>query len=372
MMIRSSNKFVVMRTRGQIWKESSLFVLGIVLALTGSGATTAFGHLPHTPHYNGGSNRDGVGNYYPYMALDPEYTPAKTPTQIMFSIQDFNGNDVYNIKTMVEIYEDITEKRIKSFSWTLHPIGDFEYYYTFPNVGNYQIVLSVARDNSTISNGKVDPSRSILDSNVGCQCDRAIFNITVSNTWGDIRNFLFALAVIMPIGVLGAVLGVSYFRGRKSTTNNSQNHDLIRYGIMLLAIAGGLVHLAIFPEHSSQQIYYSIFLLCAASAQVAYGILYILVNLAQDESAKDRNTLIAHYNKTLVVNLFGLIGTGVLVGLYTYSVIFPPPLSPTNKPEVIDIAGILAKAVEVLLIVGIVSLMIWEKRNLRKFLIRLI
>jgi hypothetical protein len=273
---------------------------------------------------------------------------------------------------MIEIYEDLTGKRVKFFPWTLHPVGDFEYYFTFPNVGNYQIVLSVGRDNSTMGDGMVDPARSILDSNVGCQCDRAIFNITVSNTWGEIRNFLFAIAVIMPIGVLGAVLGVSYFRGRKTKMGNSQNHDLIRYGIMLLAIAGGLVHLAIFPEHSSQQIYYSIFLLCAAAAQVAYGILYILVNLGQDfESVKDRKSLMDYYKRTLVVNLFGLVGTGVLVGLYTYSVIFPPPLSPTNAPEVVDVAGILAKSVEVLLIVGIVSLMIWEKRKLRKFIVSL-
>jgi len=361
-----------MRIKSHLQKLYSLLMVVIVLALVGPLVTTAFGHLPHTPHYNGGSNRDGVGKYYPYLALDPEYTPAKTPTQIMFSIQDFNGNDVYNVKTMVEIYEDLTGKRVKFFPWTLHPIGDFEYYFTFPSVGNYQIVLSVGRDNSTMVDGMVDPPRSILDSNVGCQCDRAIFNITVSNTWGDIRNFLFAIAVIMPIGVLGAVLGVSYFRGRKTKMGNSQNHDLIRYGIMLLAIAGGLVHLAIFPEHSSQQIYYSIFLLCAAAAQVAYGILYILVNLGQDfESVKDRKSLMDYYKRTLIVNLFGLVGTGVLVGLYTYSVILPPPLSPTNAPEVVDVAGILAKSVEVLLMVGIVSLMIWEKRKLRKFIVSL-
>jgi hypothetical protein len=141
---------------------------------------------------------------------------------------------------------------------------------------------------------------------------------------------------------------------------------------MLLAIAGGLVHLAIFPEHGSQQIYYSVFLLTAACVQVAYGILYILVNLAGDtEFRYDRHSLIAKYRKTLLVNLFGLIGTGVLVGLYIYVVLFPPPLSPTNTPEIVDVAGILAKTVELLLIGGIVSLMIWEKRKLHNLIIRL-
>jgi hypothetical protein len=350
---------------------TSLVGFVIALALTTS-FHSAFAHLPHTPHYNGGSNRDGLGQYYPYLALDPEYTPAKTPTQIMFSIQDFDGNDVYNIQTMVEVYEEISGKRVKTFPWTIQSIGDFVYYYTFPKTGNYQIVLSVLHNISTDKTGQVDPPRSILNGNFGCECDRVIFNITVSNTWGDIRNSLLFIAVIFPMVVLGTVLGVSYYKRQKSTlTRNSQKHELVRYGIMLLAIAGGLVHLAIFPEHSSQQIYYSIFLLSAAAAQIAYGILYILINMSQEiESLTDQNSILSYYRKTLLVNLFGLIGTGVLVGLYIYSLILPPPLSPSNKAETIDIFGIIAKAVELLLIGGIVALLIWERRRLRNLIIK--
>jgi hypothetical protein len=362
-----------LKRKAQIRLWTSLLLLVAALLLNGIVFTNAFAHLPHTPHYNGGSNRDGVGKYYPYLALDPEYTPPDYPTQIMFSIQDFGGNDVYNIATMVEIYDEISGNRIKVFPWTLHEIGDFEYYYTFPRVGNYQIVLSVATDNAKIDFGQFDPPRSILGSNNDCTCDRAIFNITVSNTWGSIRNSLFAIAVIFPIVTLGIILGTSYRKRQKyDQSKKSQNREVIKYGIMLLAIAGGLVHLAIFPEHGSQQIYYSVFLLTAACVQVAYGILYILVNLAGDtESRYDRHSLIAKYRKTLLVNLFGLIGTGVLVGLYIYVVLFPPPLSPTNTPEIVDIAGILAKTVELLLIGGIVSLMIWEKRKLHNLIIRL-
>lgn len=362
-----------MMDRPSLLHVSPLLLFTIVLAFGGLPFSGAFAHLPHTPHYNGGSNRDGLGEYYPYLALDPEYTPARTPTQIMFSIQDFSGNDVYNLQIMVEVYEEISGKRIKTFPWTLHPIGDFEYFYTFPEVGNYQIVLSVGHDISTDRNGQVDLPRSILNSNLNCECDRVIFNITVSNNWGDIRNSLLFIAVILPICVLGSVLGVSYFKRQKSALpKNSQKHELVRYSIMLLAIAGGLVHLAIFPEHSSQQIYYSIFLLSAASAQIAYGILYILINMSQEiGSFRDRNSVLSYYRKTMLVNLFGLIGTGVLVGLYTYSLIFPPPLSPTNKPETIDISGIVAKSVELLLMGGIVALMIWEKRKLHNLIINL-
>ena len=77
-----------------------------------------------------------------------------------------------------------------------------------------------------------------------------------------------------------------------------------------------------------------------------------------------------YYRKAVTINLFGLFGTAVLVGLYTYSVIFPPPLSPTNMPETVDIAGILAKSLEVLLIISIVSLMIWEKKRMHALLMR--
>jgi hypothetical protein len=37
------------------------------------------------------------------------------PTKITFSIQDFDGNDIYNVFTMVEIYDSITGKRVYAF-----------------------------------------------------------------------------------------------------------------------------------------------------------------------------------------------------------------------------------------------------------------
>jgi hypothetical protein len=71
-----------------------------------------------------------------------------------------------------------------------------------------------------------------------------------------------------------------------------------------------------------------------------------------------------HYRKTVAVNLFGLVGTAVLLGLYAYAVIFPPPLSPNDRPEDVDVAGILAKAVEGFVVIGIVYLMRLEKHRL--------
>ncbi len=75
-----------------------------------------------------------------------------------------------------------------------------------------------------------------------------------------------------------------------------------------------------------------------------------------------------HYRKTQATNLFGLFGTLVLLGLYTYSVVLPPPLSPNNQPEHIDPEGIFAKSVEVFDVIGILYLMRLERRILHKTL----
>jgi len=46
-----------------------------------------------------------------------------------------------------------------------------------------------------------------------------------------------------------------------------------------------------------------------------------------------------------------------------YSVTFPPPLSPNGTPEDVDLAGIMAKALEIVLVIGIIYLMRTEKKR---------
>ncbi len=331
----------------------------------------SFAHLSHTPHYNGGSNRDGMGKYYPYMALDPEYAAPDEPTQITFSVQDFDGNDVYDIETMVEIYQERTGERVKGFPWTVRDIGDFNLYYVFPYSGSYEIVLSVANDDKMVNHNQLDDPRSILSSTADCNCQRVVFNVSISDSWGLVRNSLLIISIVTPIIVLGLVLGRTYLKRRQiSVTGAVPEKETLKYIIMLLAIAGGLVHLAIFPEHGSQQIYYSVFLMAAAGAQVAYGILYILMNFTTEAySGNNRNFILSQYKKRVALNLFGLVGTSVLIGLYAYSVVVAPPLSPDNKAETIDIAGIMAKSVEIFLVIGIIYLLVWEKRRINRILV---
>jgi hypothetical protein len=122
------------------------------------------------------------------------------------------------------------------------------------------------------------------------------------------------------------------------------------------------VHFAVYSGHASLRIEYSIFLIVAGGMQVTYGVLYTMLTLVASTSGRARPQ--DHYRKTVAVNLFGLFGTAVLIGLYVYAVTLPPPLSPNDRPEDVDVAGILAKAVEVFVIIGIVYLMRLEKRQL--------
>jgi hypothetical protein len=70
----------------------------------------------------------------------------------MFSVQDLDGRDTYNIDTMVEIYSATTGERLKVWPWTRQEIGDFQVFYNFPELGSYQIVLSVANDGNNPAN----------------------------------------------------------------------------------------------------------------------------------------------------------------------------------------------------------------------------
>nr|MDQ6866730.1 hypothetical protein [Thermoproteota archaeon] len=174
--------------QGFILVGSSL-VLFLALFLPGGGGplslvSSSRGHLDHLPHYNGGGT--SVGGFYVNQAIDPEYTPPSQPVRITFSIQDQNGNDVHNVYAMVEIYKAATGERVKAIPWTKEDIGDFSIYYTFPDIGNYQIVMSIATDNTNAAkyNG-IDPPRSVLTSDLDCNCDRGVFNVSISKNFGN-------------------------------------------------------------------------------------------------------------------------------------------------------------------------------------------
>jgi hypothetical protein len=162
----------------------------------------------------------------------------------MFSIQDQDGRDTYNIDTMVEIYSAATGERIEAWPWTRQEIGDFEVFYNFPELGSYQIVLSVAKDGGGPANQNgIDPPRTTISSTEGCDCHRAIFNISITENIGTIWTVMMSIAVSLPLSVLGGVLIWNYRRMKKNGRNpSSMRIDTVKYLVMLAAIAGGVVH----------------------------------------------------------------------------------------------------------------------------------
>ncbi|HJT47101.1 MAG TPA: hypothetical protein VJ729_02875 [Nitrososphaeraceae archaeon] len=350
----------------------------------------SYAHFDHQAHYNAGGI--GLGNYYVNEQIEPEYTPPRQPAKISFSIQDTQGNDVYNVVTMVEVYSEMSGERISVYPWTRHNIGDFDVYYVFPKIGSYQIVLSIGAENTKdVKSYEIGPPRTVLSSNLNCDCYRAVFSASVSQNFGNIFISAVFAGIIAAIIVFGLILVFSYRSRRMETqrgtsaiisdsdstnTNNSGSstglypkltkNEVIKYSVLLLAISSGIVHLAVFSEHSSLRIQYSIFLLAAAASQIAYGILYVLITIGGEAvmavEGQNREYAKSYYRKSITVNLFGLIGSLILLGLYTYSVTFPPPLSPNNMPDKIDFGGILDKSLELALVIGIIYLMKSEKK----------
>ncbi len=342
-----------------------LIILGVV------STNIAYSHLEHLPHYNGGFS--GVGKYYIFQGMEPDYPRPAEPAGIVFSIQDNKGNDMTNVVTMVEIYDERSGDRIAVFPWTKHDVGDFRLYYTFPRIGNYILVVSVV-DDSPASESRIglsSPARSTLLDRSDCDCERGLMNISVTNNFGTIYYSSIFAGIFMGIAVLGAVLGLIFLKRRKTIMSaNMKDRQVLRYCILFLAMASGFVHIAVFPGHASLRIEYSIFLFTAGAAQFAYGIVYVLISLNESKIPNDIASARKHYRKTAVLNMFGLIGSSVLLGLYLYSVILPPPLSPNNVAEQVDVAGVLAKSTEAILVGGVVYLMVWERRRFRSELIR--
>jgi hypothetical protein len=349
-----------------------LFIYCLPLIILSSASTNiAFSHLEHLPHYNGGFS--GVGKYYIFQGMEPDYPRPAEPAAIVFSIQDNKGNDMTNIVAMVEIYDEKSGDRIAVFPWTKHDVGDFRLYYTFPRIGNYVLVVSVA-DDSPASESKIglsDPARSTLLDRSDCGCERGLMNISVTNNFGTIYYSSIFTGIFLGIAVLGAVLGLIFLKRRKTIMSaNIRDRQVLKYSILFLAMASGFVHIAVFPGHASLRIEYSIFLFTAGAAQFTYGIVYVLISLNESKISNDIASVRKHYRKTAVLNMFGLIGSSVLLGLYLYSVILPPPLSPNNVAEQVEVAGVLAKSTEAILVGGVVYLMIWERRRFRSELIR--
>ncbi|KFM21221.1 hypothetical protein AAA799B03_01247 [Marine Group I thaumarchaeote SCGC AAA799-B03] len=302
------------------------------------------------------SSSGGVmsGKYFSFIGFEPRNPIPKEPASIVFSIQDKDGNDIYDIETMVEIYNANMEKRLFYEPWIKRSIGDFEIPFVFEEKGTYQIVLSISEQNNPKEHVVVP--RQMPSSSSNCDCVRVLFNVSVSENWSYIWNSLMVVVVVLPFAVFGYAMWNNY----KNKNSKLEKYELVRYSIMFLAFAGGIIHLTIYIDHTTTRIEYGMFLLLAAISQIGFGVLF-LATLLSDSTQKEFRIL---RRRNAIIYLFGLIGSIVLLGLYLYAITFPPPFSPENHPEHIDIAGIAAKILEISLIGMIVYVMYQEnKRN---------
>jgi hypothetical protein len=171
---------------------------------------TTDAHFDRFGSYNGSGM--GIGNkYYVQQQLEPEYAKSNEPAKIMFSIQDKHGRDVHDVTVMVEIYS-IKGERIFVFPWTILETGDFNIPFIFTKNGNYQIVLSIL--NEGIARNKIIdtiPSpRTILNDSVNCNCERAVFNVSITETFG----------LISSLAVYGTIFGAIIVSRRKRKFNS--------------------------------------------------------------------------------------------------------------------------------------------------------
>lgn len=312
--------------------------------------SNSYAHLEH-----GSSGGVMQGKYFTFIGLDPKSPSPGIPAKIIFSIQDENANDVYDIETMVEIYSSNMEKRLFYQPWTVQHIGDFDVPFVFEDPGAYQIVLSVSEDDNPKKH--VVSPRQTPSSSSDCNCTRMLFNVSVSETWDVIWNSLMVIIVVLPFSVFGYAMWKNY----RNINEKLSVYETLRYAIMFLAFAGGLIHLSIYVDHVPLRIEYGLFLLLAAISQIGFGVLSLSTLLFDTARQEPEST----YRRNMAIYFFGLIGSAVLIGLYVYAISYPPPLSPENHPEHIDIAGISAKALEISLI-GVIVYVINHERMRRK------
>lgn len=371
-MSRGFNLFY--RKNSRIIFIVSILLFSIYSSTSLSTYTASYAHFSHLVNYN--SSDMGIGrNYLVTQQTDPEYIKPDEFSKIMFSIQNNKGNDVRNIMVSVEIYSSLTGDRIAAFPWKHLQIGDFEVSHIFTQNGNYQVVLNIL-NNETNDKKKeevvntIPPFRTILNDNRNCDCERAVFNISVTESFGVIFNGVIYASVLGVVGIVGSVLIWMYLSRRKSQPKSVSNDEFIKYSVLFLAVGASLVHFAVTPGHAGLRIAYSIFLISAAGGQLLYGIMYLFLLYSDDKILlkKDDKSFVSkkYYKKSLIYNWIGLTGSIVLIILYLYTLFFPPPLSPNPYPEDISFGGIIANALEVILVVGIVYLMKSERKKFKK------
>lgn len=136
-----------------------------------------------------------------------------------------------------------------------------------------------------------------------------------------------------------------------------------------LTVGASIVHLAAYHIHAVSRLEYSIILSWATGAQLFYGIMYILLIFSEDKlSVKQGNKNFfskGYYKKITVSNLVWMVDLYFSSSCIKTLLLFHLLCLPIQYPEDVDLAGVINKSLEVVLVIGIVYLMKTEKKSYR-------
>ena len=156
------------------------------------------------------------------------------------------------------------------------------------------------------------------------------------NNNNDIISPLTEWVGIFALGItVGLVSSLKY----KSNYSNLRNIGIITISVTILSISAGIIHLLLIQEHMKESFMWGIFFLLSGIAQIIFGIIISII----DKLSPIKKSMLYY---------FGIIGNTVLVGIFVFVRLFPPPFSSEASPlNELQPNGIIIIITEILTIV---------------------
>ena len=154
-----------------------------------------------------------------------------------------------------------------------------------------------------------------------------------NNTIGDWLGFF-------GLGSATSILVLYRFAGRND--DDRKRKQLLKYSITVLAIASGIIHILLIPEHAMESLIFGTFFGISGAALIAYAIIVII----SDKKG---------------IYYLGIAGAIILIGLYLFTRLVTVPFSPEGGVEKISIVDIVTKIVEAMMLSVLIYLLRIER-----------
>ena len=156
------------------------------------------------------------------------------------------------------------------------------------------------------------------------------------NNNNDIISPLTEWVGIFALGItVGLVSSLKY----KSNYSNLRNIGIITISVTILSISAGIIHLLLIQEHMKESFMWGIFFISTGISQIIFGIIIGII----DKLSPIKKSMLYY---------FGIIGNTLLVGIFVFVRLFPPPFSSEASPiNELEPNGIIIIITEILTIV---------------------